>query len=97
MVMVLVLIGGPWVAPFTSQREDGGGQAGGEQIISTKLICPEYFSLELGDFVTRLLSRYEENRLGNIILYIIMTIANIVRCQMSKSLQNLLQFTGYSI
>ena len=66
-------------------------------LVSTKLICPDNFSMELGDLVTRLLSRYEQNRLGNIILYIIMTITNIVRCQMSKSLQNLLQFTGYSI
>ena len=62
-------------------------------IISSKLICPDYFSLELGDLVTRLLSRYNENRLGNIILYI----TNIFRCQMSKSVQKLLQFTGYSI
>ena len=29
----------------------------------SKLICPDYFSLELVDLVTRLLSRYEENRL----------------------------------
>ena len=35
-----------------------------EQIISTMLICPDYFSLELVDLVSRLLSRYEENRLG---------------------------------
>jgi hypothetical protein len=66
---------------LSASGSQGGRQAGGEQIISTKLICPEYFSLELGDLVTRLLSRYEENRLGNIILYIIMTITNIVRCQ----------------
>ena len=29
------------------------------QIISTMLICPDYFSLELVDLVSRLLSRYE--------------------------------------
>jgi hypothetical protein len=68
-----------------------------EQFISTQLICPDYFSLELGDLVTRLLSMHKESRLGNIIFYIIITITNIFRCQMSKSVQNLLQFTVYSI
>ena len=54
------------VAPYTSHREAGEGRQLEiyEQIISTKLICPDYFSLELVDLVTRLLSRYEENRLG---------------------------------
>ena len=54
------------VAPYTSHREAGEGSQLEiyEQIISTKLICPDYFSLELVDLVTRLLSRYEENRLG---------------------------------
>ena len=87
------------VAPYTSHRDVGEGRHLEiyEQIISTKLICPDYFSLELGDLVTRLLSRYEENRLGIIILYIIITITNIFICQMSKSVQKLLQFTGYSI
>ena len=99
MVKVLVLTVGPWVPPYTSHMEDGEARQVEiyEQFISTKLICPDYFSLELGDLVTRLLSRHEENRLGNIILYIIITITNIFRCQMSKSVQNLLQFTVYSI
>ena len=81
MVMVLVLTVGPWVPPYTSHMEDGEGRQVEiyEQFISTKLICPDYFSLELGDLVTRLLSRHEENRLGNIILYIIITITNIFR------------------
>lgn len=55
-----------WVAPFTSHREAGEDRQLQiyEQIISTKLTCPDYFSLELVDLVTRLLSRYKENRLG---------------------------------
>ena len=53
------------VAPYTSHMESGEGRQVGiyEVMISTKLICPGYFSLELVDFVNRLLSRYEENRL----------------------------------
>ena len=35
-----------------------------KQIIPTKLICPDYFSLELVKLHTRLLSMYKENRLG---------------------------------
>ena len=34
-----------------------------EQLISTKLICTDFFSWELGDLVTRLMSSYDENRL----------------------------------
>jgi hypothetical protein len=85
VVMVLVLTGGSWT--YTSHMEDWEGRQVEikEQIISTKFICPDNFSMELGDLVTRLLSRYKQNRLGNIILYIIITITNIFRCQMSKS------------
>ena len=54
-----------WVPCTTSHREAGEGRHVeiNEQIISIKFICPDDFSLELVDLVTRLLSRYEENRL----------------------------------
>ena len=53
-------------APYTSHMEDGEDRQVEiyKQFISTKVICPDYFSLELEDLGTRLLSRHEENRLG---------------------------------
>jgi serine/threonine protein kinase len=54
------------VPPYTSDKEAGEARQVEiyEQIISSKLICPGYFSYELVDLVTKLLSRYPENRLG---------------------------------
>ena len=51
---------------FTSHKEAGEGRQVEmyEQIILTKLICPDFFSLELVKLHTRLLSMYKENRLG---------------------------------
>ena len=74
--MAMVWTGGPWVSwymkflqgcpPYTSHMEAGEARQLEiyEQIVSTKLICPDYFSLELVDLVARLLSSYEKNRLG---------------------------------
>ena len=52
--------------PYTSLKEEGEHRQLEiyEQIISNNLTCPDYFSIELVDLVTKLLCRYEENRLG---------------------------------
>ena len=48
------------VAPYTSHSKARKGRQVEiyKQIISNKLICPDYFSLEMVVLVTRLLSRY---------------------------------------